>query len=145
MCHVRRLVVDMAHRWEAMWAWLVVLAYAGVIFYLSSQSEPPSLPFPIFPGLDKIVHACEFGLLSLLLFWAIRCSLQEFSMRKRGIATVVILVLYGISDEIHQTFVPMRHGDPFDVLADAVGAVCALIALRIVCPSRCCASFRARS
>ena len=134
----------MVNRWEAVSAWLVVVGYASVIFYLSSQSDPLRLPFPVFPGLDKIVHACEFGLLSLLLYWAIGCLFQEFSMRERGIASVAISFLYGISDEIHQTFVPMRHGDPFDVLAGTLGAVCALIVFRIIYASRCDASFRVR-
>lgn len=121
----------MATRWEAMSAWLLVVGYASVIFYFSSQSEPPAPPFPVFPGLDKIVHACEFGLFSLLLYWAIGCSLQTLLARPRGIASVVISVLYGMSDEIHQTFVPLRHGDPLDVLADAAGAVCVTLLLLI--------------
>ena len=144
MLYVRRLVIGMATRWEAVLAWLVLLSFASVIFYLSSQSEPPRLPFPVFPGLDKIVHACEFGLFGLLVFWVVGCSLQTLSARSRGIVSVVIAVLYGISDEIHQTFVPMRHGDPFDVLADAAGAVCALIAFHLIYASRCDGPFRVR-
>jgi VanZ family protein len=31
---------------------------------------------------------------------------------------------YGISDEIHQSFVPYRDGSVSDVLADILGAVC---------------------
>ena len=119
-----------------MWAWLTVLGYAGVIFYLSAQPDLPTPSFFTFPGLDKIVHAGEFGLLSLLLYWAIGCSHQTPSARSRGVASVVISVLYGISDEIHQIFVPMRYADPFDVLADAVGAICALVAIRAMSASR---------
>ncbi|MBP8105542.1 MAG: VanZ family protein, partial [Nitrospira sp.] len=29
---------------------------------------------------------------------------------------------YGLSDEIHQLFVPLRQGDPLDLVADSVGA-----------------------
>jgi VanZ family protein len=105
---------------------------------------PLGLPFLVFPGLDKIVHAFEFGLFGLVVFWAIGCSFQTLSARSRGIVSVVISVLYGVSDEIHQTFVPMREGDPFDVLADTVGVVCALIALRIIYAARWDGLFRAR-
>ncbi|HIA13529.1 MAG TPA: antibiotic resistance protein VanZ [Nitrospirales bacterium] len=142
--YLRRSVIGAANRWETVLAWLVFLGYATVIFYLSSQSEPPRLPFPVFPGLDKIVHACEFGLFGLVVFWAVGCSFQTLSVRSKGIVSVVISVLYGVSDEIHQTFVPMRLGDPFDVLADAAGAVGVLIAFRIIHGSRCDGPFQVR-
>lgn len=41
---------------------------------------------------------------------------------KRGIAAIVLATLYGVSDEFHQLFVPGRSADPYDVLADGVGA-----------------------
>ena len=144
MFYLRRSVIGAANRWETVSAWLVFIGYATVIFYLSSQSEPPRLPFPVFPGLDKIVHACEFGLFCLVIFWAVGCSFQTLSVRSKGIVSVVISVLYGVSDEIHQTFVPMRLGDPFDVLADAAGAVGILIAFRIIYGSRCDGPFQVR-
>jgi VanZ family protein len=37
--------------------------------------------------------------------------------------------LYGVSDEIHQMFVPPRRADPYDLLADALGACAAAIAV----------------
>ncbi len=126
------------------WAWLVVFGCAGVIFYLSDQSVPPRFLLSVFPWLDKIVHAFEFGLFGLVVFWALGCSFKTLSARSRGVLSVGISVLYGVSDEIHQTFVPMREGDPFDVLADAFGVVCALIVLRIIYASRCAELFRLR-
>ena len=36
---------------------------------------------------------------------------------------VVVAVLYGASDEWHQTFVPSRVGDIYDLLFDAMGAL----------------------
>jgi len=36
--------------------------------------------------------------------------------------------LYGITDEAHQAFTPMRSPDPYDVLADAVGGLLGAIA-----------------
>jgi VanZ family protein len=38
----------------------------------------------------------------------------------------VIATLYGVSDEIHQAFVPLRTPDVRDVIADATGAALAL-------------------
>jgi VanZ family protein len=35
-------------------------------------------------------------------------------------------VMFGLSDEIHQYFVPGRNMDPLDLLTDAIGAALAL-------------------
>ena len=115
-----------------MWAWLLVLGCASVIFFLSSQSQLPGLLFFEDRGLSKVLHAVEFGLLSLLLYWAIGCSSSTIALQARCGLSVLISVMFGISDEIHQMFVPMRYGDPYDVLADAVGSVCVFIVLRTV-------------
>jgi len=48
---------------------------------------------------------------------------------------VVFSVLYGVSDEIHQIYVPGRTPDSLDVVADAVGAalgVAALASLKVI-------------
>lgn len=41
---------------------------------------------------------------------------------KAMILSLLISILYGISDEIHQMFVPMRTPDMMDLLADGIGA-----------------------
>jgi VanZ family protein len=42
----------------------------------------------------------------------------------------VLTVLYGISDEIHQLFVPGRHGRVADVLFDTSGTLLMILLLR---------------
>lgn len=37
--------------------------------------------------------------------------------------TIIVAVLFGLSDEVHQLFVPMRHSDVFDLIFDGLGAV----------------------
>jgi VanZ family protein len=39
-----------------------------------------------------------------------------------GLAAIVLATMYGVSDEFHQSFVPGRSPDRFDVVADCVGA-----------------------
>jgi VanZ family protein len=41
----------------------------------------------------------------------------------------VLAVLYAISDEVHQSFVPTREGTLRDVIIDAIGALLAWTAL----------------
>jgi VanZ family protein len=44
----------------------------------------------------------------------------------------VITILYGAFDEIHQAFVPGRTPDKYDLLADSVGAVVAIVVVWFV-------------
>jgi VanZ family protein len=39
-----------------------------------------------------------------------------------GLAAIALATMYGVSDEFHQSFVPGRSPDRFDVVADCVGA-----------------------
>lgn len=43
--------------------------------------------------------------------------------------TIAITAAYGVSDEAHQYFVPLRSVDAFDVVADAVGGAVAAFAV----------------
>ncbi len=53
----------------------------------------------------------------------------------RGARSALLLAIlasigYGLSDEIHQAFVPTREADVWDVLADSLGACLATIGWR---------------
>ena len=99
---------------------LAALSWAGLIFYLSSQ---PSIETPaLFPGQDKLFHLIAFGILGFLAMGTRQASQQGY--RRRQVWQVVFAVmLYGILDECHQYFVPGRHADVYDVLADAIGGL----------------------
>lgn len=100
----------------------LALAYAGLIFFLSSQST-----FPVPKGIwdfDKVIHFVEYGVLGFLVARAIR---PKDPKSNRGVvlsvAAVIVSTLYGASDEFHQYFVPGRSSEGYDVLADAIGSV----------------------
>jgi len=103
--------------------WLPVLLYMSCITYVSSLSSPEEqLPSFIIPLNDKVIHGIEYGILGLLCFRAFERaggsigSIHPFSF------AVLTATLFGLSDEFHQSFVPLRHTDPFDLLADSIGA-----------------------
>ncbi|MBN1657950.1 MAG: VanZ family protein [Anaerolineae bacterium] len=101
--------------------WGAVLAWMGVIFYLSAQ---PDLPHPSLGWLDLAIscsaHAFVYAVLALLLAWA-------FATDHRALCWAFSLaMLYGLSDEFHQAFVPGRHPDPLDLLCNGAGAGVAL-------------------
>ena len=110
-----------------LFAWLPVLAWAGLIFAFSAQSD---LRFVTDRDLDfvvrKIGHMGVFGLLALLLWRAVASTT---SLRLPWAWGIGLAALYAATDELHQGFVAGRHPSPVDVTIDAVGA---LIAVAIV-------------
>jgi VanZ family protein len=96
----------------------------AAIFVVSSSSDPgPLVP----PGIsDKPLHAIVYGALGLLLLRGLTQARLANVTTRRGCAAILIAVLYGISDEIHQHFVPGRAPDALDVVADALGAAVAV-------------------
>ena len=101
--------------------WGPVVLYALGIVYLSSQSYPDQrLPSFIFSISDKVLHACEYGVLGILLYRAFKHTIPKGGSMGLAIACVIA---FGISDEIHQWFVPERQADIWDVVADTFGAV----------------------
>lgn len=71
---------------------------------------------------DKILHLCEYGVFGAFAYRACRHGAGAWVARHAVIVAVVGCALYGLSDEIHQLFVPLRQGDPLDLVADSVGA-----------------------
>lgn len=99
--------------------WLPVLLWAALLFCLSSVpgEKIPSFHFALS---DKVAHCFVYGVFGALSFRAVRATTRLG--RLPAILTVALLAAgYGISDEIHQMFVPERSPDVFDVMADVVG------------------------
>ena len=91
--------------------WLPVLAWAALIFALSSVPDLGTGLGGWDTVLRKLAHAGEYAVLGALL---VRAS------GRAGLA-VGLGAAYAITDEIHQTFVAGRAGSPVDVAIDAVG------------------------
>jgi VanZ family protein len=97
-----------------------VLAYAALIFFLSSLSSFPEA-VPSFFGFDKIAHFMEYYFFGCLLCrWF--SSTDRYRKRRRALLmTILIGTCYALSDEWHQSFVPGREASPWDALFDAAG------------------------
>jgi VanZ family protein len=103
--------------------WGPVCAYAGLIFYLSAQSHPEE-QLPSFVGLlsDKVLHVIEYAVLGALFHRGFRWG-TDSSWRSWAVPLAILCTsLYGISDEVHQSFVPFRESSWLDWVADTVGA-----------------------
>jgi VanZ family protein len=93
--------------------------YALAIFAMSSVSEPPAIPGAV---TDKAAHSWVYAGLSALTVRALAGG--RWSGVSVGVAAgaVALCTAYGVTDEVHQFFVPGREADRGDVVADAAGA-----------------------
>jgi VanZ family protein len=116
---------------DVAWYGLPALVWMGFIFFLSAQAHLPGPPQHwLYELLSKGGH---FTLYAVLAFWWHRALGPIFTLLddKRGSWAVFVLafliaVLYGLSDEFHQSFVPGRDPSLSDWALDALGAATAL-------------------
>ena len=101
-----------------------VLAYAGLIFLLSSVPRFPDV-FPSFFGFDKIVHFSEYYLFGCLIRRWLGAERSRFANQHAVILTILIGTFYGISDEWHQSFVAGRDASIWDAFIDALAVATA--------------------
>jgi VanZ family protein len=97
------------------------------------QSRLP-VPFeiPDVSHFDKLLHFGAYGVMGILFYRTYLAGWPQALKRTLIWASVISTALYGLSDEIHQYFVPERSADLLDWLADAVGgAVGAVIYQRL--------------
>jgi len=100
--------------------WLPVGLWCGAIFYLSSLPNLATTWGTWDIVLRKIAHITEYGILAFLVWRAIFHSL-EINLIKVYAWSGALSLFYAISDEIHQRFVPTRHGSIYDILIDTFG------------------------
>jgi VanZ family protein len=102
-------------------AWAPVVAWAAVIFALSSLPAGATELATWEVVLRKLAHVTEYAILAALLCRAFR-----------GVVPAVVLAaLYAVTDEVHQTFVDGRLGTPRDVAIDLVGVLVGVVGWRL--------------
>lgn len=103
-------------------AWLPALVYMALIFILSSiptlASYSKHLPFR-----DKGAHFLEYAMLGALTTHAAGRTFPELHRGRVFLFGVMLATLFGVSDELHQAFVPGRRADFGDIIADLLGAI----------------------
>jgi len=99
--------------------WGPALTLMALIFSVSSTSTPPALPKHIS---DVVAHAIVYSVLGALMLRGFARG-RWCGITRRAVAlSILVSALYGVSDEIHQHFVPGRNAEVRDVVADAIGA-----------------------
>ncbi len=99
--------------------WLPALSYMLLIFTLSSRSiQAPYIKL----HTDKLIHFFEYAFLSTLIYYALLKS-TKYNTLMLILLSIAITTTYGITDEIHQSFVPNRTCDIMDALFDFLGSI----------------------
>jgi VanZ family protein len=97
----------------------------ALIFALSSIEQTP----PMSEGTDKDLHALLYAGLGMVLIRACAGGWRRRVTPSMVIIAVAVAFAYGVGDEFHQSFMPLRQPDPLDVAADTVGAALSASAL----------------
>lgn len=108
-------------RSQALLRWLPPVIWAGVIFAFSAQ------PGSAIPGrYAELAHLAAYAILGGLLVAAL---LPERETGWAVAVAVLIASLYGVTDEFHQAFVPLRTPDVMDWALDTIGALLGALAV----------------
>lgn len=132
-------------KYKTMFSWLLVILWMLLIFNLSHQ--PVEKSNSLSKGITKIIietveklaptkelnlsilnhivrknaHFLAYLVLGVLLIKGL--EIIGITGRKAIFTGILIAVIFAISDEVHQLFVPGRGGQLKDVLIDSAGAI----------------------
>jgi len=95
--------------------------YCFLIFDNSSVSDPLQVDMSI-PFGDKLAHAVVFGGLCGIVSMGLSRPPRKVSWPALVIVPVLFATGYGVTDEIHQLYVPHRSFEYADMFADFFGA-----------------------
>lgn len=124
--------------------WLPVITWVGLIFFFSTDEFSSSNTSPvveslaswIFPeissqtietihlALRKLGHWTEYFVLAVLMQRALLKESGNKWQLRHTILTLVFVLVYALSDEFHQVFVPSRTASFGDVMIDVLGGIC---------------------
>ncbi len=108
--------------------WLPVIFWMGVIFYMSGM-KGDDIP-GLFPRQDIVFHFLIYACLAWHFGRAVFFEKPRIGFFKIVCLCAVFGLLYGISDEFHQSFVSERSSTAFDVLIDTIGSLAGGVAVR---------------
>ena len=124
-------------------AWLVFISFASsdsfsaentsriigpLVLWLFPNTSPERLAVIHFV-VRKIAHFTEYAILAFLAARAFRTSLKPALANRWFLAALVLVVIYALFDEYHQSYVPSRTASIYDSLIDTSGGLVMLLIL----------------
>lgn len=127
--------------------WLPVILWAGLIYFFSTEqfsygrteSWFGALLNWLYPGIPadfedsihqlarKLGHWSEYFVFALLLLRAMRRGKVDAWEWRRAASTLILIFLYAVIDEWHQSFIPSRGPSLSDVVLDFFGGLCGVL------------------
>jgi VanZ family protein len=101
------------------------LAAMAGIFAMSARQRVPVPPGFSAKVISTLGHFSVYLVLAVLLYWTL--SFVMDGGWRRYVTAWTLAVLYGLSDEWHQSFVPGRTPDVVDIVTDGIGAAVGLL------------------
>jgi VanZ family protein len=134
---------------DRFWRYGPLIIWAALIFIGSSNllsgsntsmflARPLQLLFPRASGatlqaihlvLRKAGHFTEYAILALFAVRALRTSSRELLRTHWFWASFFLVIIYSLTDEFHQSFVPSRGASIYDCMIDTLGGLTALALL----------------
>ena len=128
-------------RYGPLIVWLVFIAFASSVEFSAENTSRIIRPLLLwlFPNISearitfvhfltrKTAHFTEFAVLGLLSARAFSVSSQYMLRRMWFFAGLLLVVVWALLDEFHQSFVPSRTASLYDSLIDIAGGLTALI------------------
>lgn len=102
--------------------WGPLLLALAAVFWLSSLPQVPGTGL----AWDKLLHVVGYAGLGVITLRAFHGGLVRPRLKPTLLAGLFLL-LWGISDEYHQSFVPGRDASGADVVADVIGFMIACV------------------
>jgi len=96
---------------------------------LPNASEPTIASIHFI--LRKAGHFTEYAILALLAARAFRTSSNQILRERWFWISLILVIMYSLSDEFHQSFVPTRTASIYDSMIDTVGGLTMLVLLEI--------------
>ena len=108
-----------------------------LLIFIASSIPGEEIPKIGFEFSDKLIHAVVYLILFILFFYSLKYQTKSVKLRNNAILFAAIFsALYGVTDEIHQKFVPMRSCELSDWVADITGVVIGMFIVRFVIERR---------
>ncbi|MBU0279101.1 MULTISPECIES: VanZ family protein [unclassified Gemella] len=109
------------------------LLICAIIFYFSNQSGSQSEKISNTLFIRKLGHLSEFFALGYFFSSFLATTKYFFTNKKKYIVySLLFVVLYAISDEVHQLFIPNRSGNITDVFIDSIGGMLGIFTFTIL-------------
>ncbi len=108
----------------------LIAAFFDKFGSMSAESQA-SITHTLTFVVRKAAHFLEYFVLGLLSYFT-ASTYKQFELKVRAVFSVLFCVLYAVSDEVHQYFVPGRACRFGDICIDAFGSMLAIILLTTI-------------